>query len=124
MKRLMLLLGCAVFLTACADGDAGDPAVAVEDYLQAKVKGDTEAIRGLLCADMEAVLERETRTFESVSGVDIEGMSCQLEEGSEDRVRCQGKIVAVYGTEQTEFPLTSYRVVQEDGQWKWCGEAP
>jgi hypothetical protein len=39
-------------------------------------------------------------------------------------VSCQGQIVALYGAEQTEFPLTSYRVIQEDGEWKWCGEAP
>jgi hypothetical protein len=37
-------------------------------------------------------------------------------------VDCQGKIVALYGAEQTEFPLGAYRIVLEDGQWKWCGE--
>jgi hypothetical protein len=50
-------------------------------------------------------------------------MKCQRLDDS-DIVQCDGKIVATYGTEDTEFPLTSYRVVQEDGEWKWCGEAP
>ena len=72
---------------------------------------------------MESVLERESRTFESVSGVSIEGMDCQ-QEGESSVVRCQGKIIALYGTEETEFPLVSYRVVEEDGEWRWCGEAP
>jgi hypothetical protein len=123
MKRLILVCGLALTLAACT-GDGGDQVAVVQNYLQAKVEGDTDTIRSLLCAEMEAVLERETRTFESVSGVTIEDMSCQLEAGSEGTVRCQGKIIALYGTEQTEFPLTSYRVVEEDGQWKWCGEAP
>src|SRR5690606_40626391 len=71
---------------------------------------------------MERVLERETRTFESVAGATIEDMSCTFDEGS-SRVSCTGRIVALYGTEETEFPLTSYRVVQEEGGWNWCGEA-
>jgi hypothetical protein len=109
-------------MTACAAG-AGDPTQTVEDYLQAKVAGDGEALRGLLCSEMESVLERETRSFESVSGVNIEGMACVFEE-STNTVRCDGTIVALYGAEKTEFPLTAYRVVEEDGQWRWCGEAP
>ena len=46
--------------------------------------------------------------------------------GKARAIRCvaAGKIVALYGAQQTEFPLTTYRVVQEDGEWKWCGEAP
>jgi hypothetical protein len=107
---------------ACGSG-AGDPAETVENYLQAKVEGDGEALRGLLCSEMESVLERETRSFESVSGVNIEGMACVFEEAT-STVRCDGTIVALYGTEETEFPLTAYRVVQEDGEWRWCGEAP
>ena len=50
-------------------------------------------------------------------------MTC-TREGDSNVVTCTGQIVATYGTEQTSFPLTSYTVVQEDGEWKWCGEAP
>ncbi|MBK8989153.1 MAG: nuclear transport factor 2 family protein [Chloroflexi bacterium] len=123
-KRLIILLFAAVLLllAACGGGGEGDPAQTVEQYLQAKTTGDAETIRALLCADMEQFLERETRTFDSVSGVQIQDMAC-TRDGSSDVVRCQGKIVATYGTEDTEFPLTNYRVVQEDGEWKWCGEA-
>jgi hypothetical protein len=123
MKKLLLILLAGLALAACSDAGGGDPAQAVEQYLQAKVDGDRTQIQALLCSEMESSLEREVRTFESVSGVDIEGMSCQ-QVGETDAVQCQGKIVALYGTEQTEFPLVSYRVVQEDGEWKWCGEAP
>ena len=123
-KRLIILLFAAVLLTlaACGGGGEGDPAQTVERYLQAKTTGDADTIRALLCADMEQFLERETRTFDSVSGVQVQDMAC-TRDGDSDVVRCQGKIVATYGTEDTEFPLASYRIVQEDGEWKWCGEA-
>ena len=90
--------------------------------MQAKADADADTISQLLCSEMESVFERESRTFESVSGVHIEDMSCQ-QVGDSQVVSCQGTIVATYGTEDTEFPLASYRVVEEDGEWKWCGEA-
>ncbi len=124
---IILLLSC---LSACAGGGGGDttddrPAIAVEDYLTAKVSGNAEAIRAGLCSEMEAVLERELRTFESVSNAAIEGMSCASDDPAattETAVRCTGQIVALYGTEETTFPLAAYRAVNEDGEWKWCGE--
>ncbi len=121
MRFLGLLL--LVFVMAACSGGGTDPAESVEKYLQAKVDGDATQIRSLLCSEMESVLERESRTFDSVSGVTIEDMDCERD-GEGNVVRCQGKIVALYGAEETEFPLVSYRVVQEDGEWKWCGEAP
>jgi len=127
MKRVRFILLLALVLAACADGGAGDPAETVENYMQAKVEADRQALQGLLCSEMEQFLERESRTFESVSGVELEGMACEQsgdETNQSSTVNCEGKIVALYGTEQTEFPLVSYRVVQEAGEWKWCGEAP
>lgn len=121
--QIAILATALIALVSCGDGGGGDPAATVERYLEAKVAGDAEAIRSLLCSEMEVHLERESRTFDSVSGVELEGMACQ-QDGQSTTVDCQGKIVALYGTEQTEFPLVSYRVVQEDGEWKWCGEAP
>lgn len=122
MRFFILLFLLLLGLVACESGP-GDPALVVEEYLQAKVASDSDEIRANLCAEMESVLERESRTFESVSGVELVGMSCQ-QDGDLPVVRCEGTITALYGTEETEFPLVSYRVVEEDGQWKWCGEAP
>jgi hypothetical protein len=101
------------------ESPANDPAVlAVEQYLQAKVEGDDEAIRGLLCAEREGDLQQEASSFDAVEAT-IEGMACTRDG---DAVRCEGAIVADYGGENTEFPLAAYRVVEEDGVWKWCGE--
>lgn len=104
-------------LVACG---GGDPAANVERYLQAKVEGDETTIRSLLCAEMEQFAEREIHTFDSVQDVTIADMVCT--DAGDGRVTCQGEIQALYGTEETVFPLATYRVVEEDGEWKWCGE--
>lgn len=117
-----LTLTLVFLLAACGSGGSGDPAGTVEAYMQAKAGSDAETIRQLLCSEMESVVEREILTFESVSDVRVEGMACE-QVGDGSVVSCAGKIVATYGTEDTEFPLASYRVVEEDGEWKWCGEA-
>ena len=123
MKRIVILLVIMLLpLVACSSSSGSDPAQTVEKYMQAKADADAGIISQLLCSEMESVLERESRTFESVSGVHIEGMNCQ-QVGESQVVTCEGTIVATYGTEDTEFPLASYRVVEEDGEWKWCGEA-
>ncbi len=136
MKKiaLLFLLLTIALLAACGGGDeptadsgpTPDPAArAVEEYLSAKVGGDAEAIRAGLCAEMESVLERELHTFDTVSGVEIENMACASDDpaaASPQTVRCTGQIVALYGTEETTFPLAAYRAVEEDGVWKWCGE--
>ncbi|MBZ0300058.1 MAG: nuclear transport factor 2 family protein, partial [Anaerolineae bacterium] len=117
----LLLIAALLLLGACA-ADVGDPAAAVERYLQAKVTGDASTVQALLCLSMEADLNREASSFSSVTDARIEDMTCQRV-GSTDTVQCTGQIVATYGTEATTFPLTTYQVVQEDGEWKWCGEA-
>ncbi len=118
----LLIASLAILLAACSSG-GGDPAKTVETYLQAKVEGNEKVIRQLLCSEKEADAFQEINAFTSVSGAHIEDMKCRRLDDS-DVVQCDGKIVATYGKEDTEFPLTSYRVVQEDGEWKWCGEAP
>lgn len=126
MKKLfwvvLFVLGTAVLAACGGQSGGGDPAATVERYLQAKVKSDETTIRSLICSEMEQFAEREIRTFDSVQDVTIENMVCT--DTGNGRVACTGVIKALYGTEQTEFQLTNYRVVQEDGEWKWCGETP
>ncbi len=116
------MLALALFALSCSSG-AGDPAATVQDYLKAKVAADAETIRKLLCAAMESSFDQEANMFKSVTGAKLEGASCSRV-GESDVVTCSGRITAIYGTELTEFPLVNYRVVEEDGAWKWCGEAP
>ena len=121
-SSLFVLL--VVLLVACNGGrQAGvpDPANMVERYLQAKISGDSDTIRELLCSEMEAELERELHAFDTVADARLEDVSCIGINAF--TVSCEGRIVATYGTEETEFPLSTYRIVDEDNTWKWCGEA-
>lgn len=122
MRWLFVL--AVIVLAACggANGGGGDPAKTVADYLTAKVAADESAMRPLLCSAMEADLAREASSFAGL-GATLENMTC-TRDGESSTVTCTGAIVATYGTEESEFPLSSYSVVQEDGAWKWCGEAP
>ncbi len=122
MKKVsLLLMGLLTAIIAACGGQSGSGgAAAVENYMQAKVEGDADTIRTLLCSEMEQFAEREIHTFDSVEGVRLEEMSCH--DAAAGIVECSGKIVARYGAEDTEFPLTAYRIVEEDGEWKWCGE--
>jgi hypothetical protein len=117
--RVIAVALAAITVSACQT--PSDPARNVEAYLTAKVNRDADTVRRLLCAEREMDYELEVTTFEGVTNARIEGMRC-IRDGNTDIVRCQGKIVADYGTEKNEFPLTAYRVTQEGGEWKWCGE--
>jgi len=131
MKRFLLLTLIALLtLTACGGAPAGDasaevdPAVrVVERYLTAKVARDEATVRALLCAEMESALAREVAAFATVSDAKIENMACTRNDGA-DTVTCTGEITASYGVDAapTKFELSTYRVVQEDSEWKWCGE--
>lgn len=116
--RIALLFMTLIFLSACTASEGDDPAVVVvESYLQAKVANDEDGIRSLICSELEAEIETEVISFASVEA-SIEDMSCT---SNGNIVSCTGQIIALYGTENREFPLSSYRVVEEDGEWRWCG---
>ncbi len=126
-KLILATILVALILTACGGGTPGSAssngdaaAKAVEAYLTAKVKVDQAGVRQLLCSEKEKDADTEATTFLGVSQPKIEGMKCTSI--GDNKVKCDGKITAQYGTETNEFPLVTYRVVQEDGEWKWCGE--
>lgn len=129
MKRfwIVLLLGIGLLLTGCGGGgsstssSSNDAGKVVEQYLQAKIDSKRDTLRDLLCAGQEANLDREAQSFSGVKA-HLENVTCQKDNNA-NTVTCSGAIVAEYNGENTNFPLTKYNVVQEDGQWKWCGEA-
>jgi hypothetical protein len=126
-KTLLLMVIVVALLAACGGGTqtaapgGGDAAAqAVEAYLIAKVKVDQDGVRQLLCSEKEKDAETEATTFLGVDQPKLDGMKCASI--GDNKVKCEGKITAQYGAEKNEFPLVTYRVVQEDGEWKWCGE--
>ena len=124
MKRVVVALFVVLMVSLAACANDGDPGKAVTDYLQAKVDGDADKLAGLLCAEMEGILQREANSFAGVEAslVDVDCESDDAE-GDSTRVACTGHIFVDYGEEESELPLSAYRVVKEDGEWKWCGEA-
>jgi hypothetical protein len=125
-KMLLLMVIVVALLAACGGTPGAVPggddaaAKAVEAYLTAKVKVDQDGVRRLLCSEKEKDAETEATTFLGVDQPQLVGMKCaSIGDG---KVKCEGKITAQYGAEINEFPLVTYRVVQEDGEWKWCGE--
>jgi hypothetical protein len=125
-KMLLLMVIVVVLLVACggtqgAARNSDDAAAkAVEAYLTAKVMVDQDGVRKLLCSEKEKDADTEATTFLGVDQPKIEGMKCTSI--GDNKVKCEGKITAQYGAEINEFPLVTYRVVQEDSEWKWCGE--
>ncbi|GAB4517494.1 MAG: hypothetical protein OHK0046_24130 [Anaerolineae bacterium] len=119
---VMLLGLLAGLLVSCAE--EGNPAEAVEQYFQAQVNADADAMRGVLCSELEAELSIRANSF---AGLDVElrDMECSAGDvqNNTSTVTCDGLIFVNYGTEASELPLTSYRAVREDGEWKMCGEA-
>jgi hypothetical protein len=125
-KLLFIFIAASFVLGACSGGtpssasSSDDAAKAVEAYLTAKVNVDQDGVRQLLCSEKEKDAETEATTFLGVDQPKIDGMKCASI--GDNKVKCEGKITAQYGAEKNEFPLVTYRVVQEDGEWKWCGE--
>ena len=57
--------------------------------------------------------------------MEMQGFSCKEtgKEGDSSLVRCDGKIVATYGSEKMDFPIADrvHRVQNTGGSWKVCG---
>ncbi|MDX1992462.1 MAG: hypothetical protein SF029_08735 [bacterium] len=107
-----------------SEGVADDAAAAVEAFWEAKVASDADTLAGLICAEREGELEMQAASFASVEA-SLEGMACVRagDEGDDAIVTCEGHVAALYGTETREIPLGTSRAREEDGEWKWCGEA-
>ena len=127
MKKFCIALVVIVgfILAACGGNGAStnndDAGKVVEQYLQAKIDSKRDTLQSLLCASQEVNLDREAQSFSGVKA-HLDNAVCK-KDGNANTVTCSGAIVADYNGENTNFPLTKYNVVQEDGQWKWCGEA-
>lgn len=133
LRSIVLLMGLMLVIVGCVDNAASnqsadedsDPAAEViERYLKARVDSDEDALRENACADWESQVTLEANSFRG-RDAQLEDMSCATREsaGGEGVVECEGVILASYQGEQSEFELGNYRVVEEDGVWKMCGEA-
>ncbi|MBZ0303901.1 MAG: hypothetical protein K8J31_29455 [Anaerolineae bacterium] len=122
MKPGFLLGLCALWLAACAAH--ADAAQVVETYFRAVVGNQRDRLSELSCTAWETHALTTAASFQGTSAR-LENMQCQVVESNEGYqiVQCQGRITVAYQGEQREFPLGRYRVEQEDGAWRVCGEA-
>ncbi len=123
VKLSSLSWPCLFVLSACGTGTDA-PARAVEDYLTALVNKDVDRLSALSCADWESTALLE---FDSLQAVEtrLEGMTCASTDNGDGSyaVVCQGKMIATYDNEDSDFDLAvrTYRVVDQGGDYLVCG---
>src|SRR5215207_2341216 len=122
LNRLFLFLSLMVLVAACSQ--TSDPGETMRKYLEARVAADTNAIRGLSCAAWEGQAAMQADSFRSMNA-QLDNVTCQKsgEDGDTTLVTCGGQIVTTYNGENRTWALGTYRMIQEDGEWKMCGEA-
>lgn len=118
---LLLFVALIVILTACT---TNDPAQTAQAYFQAVVGDDQERLGDLVCAAQEREARAAAASFRG-TGASLENLQCETigTDGTYQIVRCLGRIVMNYQGEQRQFALASYRMIQENNAWRWCGEA-
>ena len=112
-----LIISC-LMLAACAT--ASTPARTVEQYVQAQVKGDANAMIALSCAAWEPQARLAADSIKS-RNPKLEGLSCKDAgaDGAATLVACTGKIITSYGGESREVNLAERAFKLVDG--KVCG---
>lgn len=124
MIRCVVLVGWLAGLAACASQPAGTAAEAVQDYLQARVDKDVDAMISLSCSDWEAQARTEAASFASMNAA-LEEVVCTDAgvEGDTALVTCSGKIVTTYNGEGRDWPLEdfTFKVIDDGGEWRMCG---
>ena len=123
-KRFLLLILMVIGIVAACDQATTPANEVVLSYLQSLVEGDADGLRGLSCASLEADAEARASSFASVEA-SLEEAVCTVDgmDGDFTRVTCTGDILVLYGEEENRLPLASYRTIQENGEWRFCGEA-
>ncbi len=124
-KRLFLSLLCLFLLSACASSQSGSPADAVEAYLNAMVKNETDKLPQLVCPDYEAGARTDFDSLGAIGGVTLDQLNCTTGTTSGDSatVTCTGSINFTYNGETNSQDLSgnTYSVKRVDGEWKMCG---
>jgi hypothetical protein len=124
MRRLfMILVGLMLLVAACAPSDS-DPSTAMMSYLEARTEADATKMQSLSCAEWEAQATIQAQSFRAMNA-ELQDVSCTTgnQDGDYTLVSCEGEIITSYNGENRAWELGSYRMKQEDGEWKMCGEA-
>ncbi|MFM8320407.1 MAG: hypothetical protein ACKOC5_05775 [Chloroflexota bacterium] len=124
--RLLLFFLTLALLPALSGCRSADPAAApqaIEQYLNALVARDQNAMIAASCAAWEAQARQEFDSFAAVK-LELKDLACQAgeQDGETMLVNCQGEIVANYGAENLSISLErTYQALNEGGEWRMCG---
>jgi len=121
-------------LTACGLGDS--PEKAAQEWMQAFANLDGNKIAERTCAAQQANVQQAgmwasvfnifgQQTIGQQGKTDISGLKFTTvsSSGNTANVRVTGQIrVAILALSQTQDVDETWRMAQEDGKWKWCGQ--
>jgi hypothetical protein len=125
-KLTAMMIALGVLLTACGGGGApaGNPATTVENYIQARVKGDVNGMIAVSCAAWEPNARLEAQSIEGRNPT-LDGLTCERagDEAGNAIVTCTGKINTNYNGEVREVNLAErqFKLAPEAGEWRMCG---
>lgn len=140
MKRFMMIVTLAliaVIAAACGGGDddggdAGDPAEAGRQFINAAFTMDVEAARNLTCEARRGEVTEvsdEQRAATEAMNLDLSGLEFTVSDQTDDSatVTVSGVIKAEAEGQEVEMPVeqmlgseTSVPVIKEDGKWVVC----
>ncbi len=123
MKRLILLFIPVLLILAGCSSESDAAGVAMT-YLNARLEADVDKLRDLSCADWESQVALQAASFSSIEA-HLEDATCKVggKDGDKTIVECAGKIVYEYNGERNERELGNLLMIQENDEWKVCGEA-
>jgi hypothetical protein len=127
LRSLLCLFLLALAATACQtlQGGTGDPSKAVEDYLAAMVKNETDKLPQLVCPNYEAGAKTDFDSLGAIGGVTLDGVDCSTvsTNGDSATVTCTGALKFTYNGEAQSQDLAGnvYATSKVDGAWKMCG---
>lgn len=113
-------------LIACTPQQTSGPTAAIESYLQTRITGDTQKLIAQSCKAWESGANLDADSIRN-RNPKLDSVACQKtgQDGDTTLVNCTGKIITNYDGKDNAVELSkqTYKVVQEDGQWKMCGYA-
>ena len=128
MRKLLFILSSLLIanmlLTACASSNNDAPVKAVETYWNAIVAKDAERLPTLVCGAWENDALTVLDSLQAVTAR-LDNLACAQTgtDGDKTLVKCTGKMILTYNTENQEIDLSTltYEVVQQGGDWLVCG---
>jgi hypothetical protein len=123
-RYFMLLALVAFMIVTCQKSQASHASSVVRDYFEALVAKDANQAVNLSCTAWEEQAQIDADTF-AINPATAENIQCKAagEDGEATLVSCTGKLVLDYNGEKQEINLAdrTYRVVQENNEWRMCG---